>query len=179
VAAPQPAPPEAAPPKPTPPEAPVTGALKVTGPEGGVVLLDGEEAGALPLALKDVEPGKHEVMLELDGRRSEPQSIDVAAGETVALQLSAPARVPVVADPRKVGAKGPRKRGAKGKLSLETQPWTRVWFGGRSLGDTPLLERPLPAGHHVLKLTNPEKGIKQQIEVEISPGQTTVMKLKL
>jgi len=72
-----------------------------------------------------------------------------------------------------------RRRVAKGRLTLDTQPWTQVWFRGRSLGDTPLLEKPLPAGKHTLRLVNPDKGVKHAIEVEIQPGQTTTMKLKL
>jgi serine/threonine-protein kinase len=185
-----------------------TAVLKVTSAAGGaLVLLDGEEAGGVPLTLPDVEPGPHEVVLEVDGRRSDVTRFTVQAGETLALQLTAP---PAEGPPSEVAepagvidveppseaaepveapglpfAERPQKRpvrvrrAPKGKLSLETVPWTQVSFGGRVLGDTPLLERQLPAGRHVLKLSNPERGITTSIEVEISAGQTTVMKLKL
>ncbi len=99
----------------------------------------------------------------------EDEAPDVAESPEVkaAVPAAATARAPV------------RKRAAKGRLSLETTPWTQVWFQGRNLGDTPLLEKTLPAGKQSLKLLNPDKGIKQVIEVEIQPGQTTVLKVKL
>jgi eukaryotic-like serine/threonine-protein kinase len=68
---------------------------------------------------------------------------------------------------------------AMGKLSLKTTPWTTVLWGTKKLGDTPLLEVPLPVGVHTLKLSNPETGLESSIEVEVKAGQTTVKKLKL
>jgi serine/threonine-protein kinase len=66
---------------------------------------------------------------------------------------------------------------AKGKLTLNTTPWTRVSLGKTVLGDTPLIEVPVPAGKQVLKLVNEAEGVSQTIEVQIKPGQTTVKKL--
>ncbi len=54
-----------------------------------------------------------------------------------------------------------------------------MYLGSRKLGDTPLIDVPLPAGTHVLRLVNAEKGVSSSIEVEIRPGQTTVKKLSL
>jgi hypothetical protein len=71
------------------------------------------------------------------------------------------------------------KRAAKGRLSLDTTPWVEVFVNGRSLGETPLLNVPLPAGRNVLKLVNEAKGIHSAIEVEIEPGKTTLKKLNL
>ncbi|MHB8878716.1 MAG: PEGA domain-containing protein [Myxococcaceae bacterium] len=58
-------------------------------------------------------------------------------------------------------------------------PWTHVTLAGRSLGDTPLLDVPLPAGTYTLKLVNEEKNIATSVMVEIKAGQSTVKKLKL
>ncbi len=68
---------------------------------------------------------------------------------------------------------------AKGKLSLQTTPWSNVYFGKRNLGETPLVNVELPVGRHRLKLENDEKKLSTTIEVEIKANQTTSMKLKL
>ena len=60
---------------------------------------------------------------------------------------------------------------------METNPWTVVFLGKRRLGETPLLEYPLPAGHQVLRLENAETHLNTTVEIEILPGKTTVKKL--
>lgn len=83
------------------------------------------------------------------------------------------------------GGKGPAKPVKKrpaakpGKLSLQTIPWTIVYFGKKSLGETPLANVTLPAGKHRLRLVNEEKKLSTTIEVVIKPGETTTMRLKL
>jgi serine/threonine-protein kinase len=67
----------------------------------------------------------------------------------------------------------------KGRLTIDTSPWVEVYLNGKKLGDTPIVDLPLPAGVHVLKLVNEDKGLKSSIEVEIQPGKTTVKRLKL
>lgn len=67
----------------------------------------------------------------------------------------------------------------RGKLSLETEPWTRVFFGERVLGETPLLEVPLPAGRQRLRLVNLEEGIDTFIEVDVVSDSTVVKRLSL
>jgi eukaryotic-like serine/threonine-protein kinase len=66
---------------------------------------------------------------------------------------------------------------AKGRLTLDTTPWTRVYLGKTVLGDTPLIEVPLPVGLQKLKLVNDAEGVSSVVEVQIRPGQTTVKKL--
>ncbi len=61
----------------------------------------------------------------------------------------------------------PVARRVMGKLTLKTTPWTSVFLGSRKLGDTPLIDEPLPVGTHVLKLKNPDTGLDSSIEVEI------------
>lgn len=71
----------------------------------------------------------------------------------------------------------PPRRVERGRLTLETSPWSEVFFKGRKLGDTPLVDVSLPAGVQVLTLES--SGRRHTIEVEIAPGRTTVRKLKL
>jgi serine/threonine-protein kinase len=75
--------------------------------------------------------------------------------------------------------KSPSAHLAKGRLILDTNPWVQVFLNGKSLGQTPLLNLPLPAGRHFLKLVNEAKGVRSTIQVDIEPGKTTVKKLDL
>jgi hypothetical protein len=74
----------------------------------------------------------------------------------------------------------PRPAPAKvttGLLRLDTEPWTQVFFKGRKLGDTPLIDVRLPSGPHELLLINDEQRIRTVIDVEISTGRTTTKRL--
>jgi serine/threonine-protein kinase len=58
-------------------------------------------------------------------------------------------------------------------------PWSRVSFGGRVLGTTPLIRVRMPAGSHDLRLVNPEAGIQTTYRITIRPGETTARRLGL
>ena len=47
------------------------------------------------------------------------------------------------------------------------------------LGQTPLVELPLPAGDHVLELVNPDQGISTTYVVHVEGGKTTVRRVGL
>lgn len=94
------------------------------------------------------------------------------AGTALALDLSLP-------DAGDGAKKAPLPVVEKGKLSLTTTPWSVVTFGKKTLGETPLVNVPMPVGTHRLVLTNDERGLKMTIEVEIKPNKLTTMKLKL
>jgi serine/threonine-protein kinase len=66
-----------------------------------------------------------------------------------------------------------------GLLSLQTTPWSIVYFGSKNLGETPLVNVPLPPGTHRLRLVNDEKKVSTTIEVEMKSGQVTTKRLKL
>jgi len=66
-----------------------------------------------------------------------------------------------------------------GFLTLATTPWTHVTLGGRRLGTTPLIRVELPAGTHVLRLRNPDRGIDQTYRVTIQAGETTSRRVGL
>ena len=55
----------------------------------------------------------------------------------------------------------------RGKLTLNTTPWTRVTEKGRAFGETPLIELPLPAGKHTLRLQNEQKKKILRWDVEV------------
>ncbi|MFT3840520.1 MAG: serine/threonine-protein kinase [Myxococcaceae bacterium] len=156
-----------------------------TDPAAAAIELDHKAVGSSPLDLLDVPPGHHTIVATAAGHLPAVKELDLAEGEktTVVLALKAVAEPAVVAAPTAApadaGVPANKAVARTGKLTLSTTPWTKVVLNGRVLGDTPLVEVPLPAGKHVLKLTNDEKNISRSIEVEIKPGQTTAKKLSL
>lgn len=59
-----------------------------------------------------------------------------------------------------------------GSLFLDSDPWSKVRAGRRSLGTTPILGSKLAAGVHFLRLTDPD-GVTHRRRVVIRPGQNT------
>lgn len=67
---------------------PTTGALDIRSePRGARVMIDGQNRGTTPVVVKDLPPGQHEVVLDLNGRQAK-QTVKVDAGATA--QLSVP-----------------------------------------------------------------------------------------
>jgi serine/threonine-protein kinase len=96
-----------------------------------------------------------------------------------------PASPPVAAEPEPVRAPAPRVRHrrpppekGKGTLSLDTTPWTDVYFQGRKLGTTPIFEVPLPSGRQQLRAVNREANIDRTVEVVITDGALTTRKVQ-
>lgn len=66
-----------------------------------------------------------------------------------------------------------------GTLSLDTDPWTKVFLGRRSLGETPLVEQVVPAGTLRLRLVNEAERIDTLVDLKVSAGQLTTKQYKL
>ncbi len=161
---------------PTVPAAPARPAVVwvETEPAGAQVTVDGVARGAAPIDVAGLSVGEHEVVAKLEGRQQASRKISIQGpGERVQLMLTLPADK---AAPRPVADNTPSK--GRGKLTLQTTPWTEVFLGAKRLGESPLLEVPLPAGKHTLRLVNAEAGVKTSVEVEIVANRTTVKKLK-
>jgi serine/threonine-protein kinase len=161
---------------PTPAPAPATtAALAITtDPAGAEIALDGEVKGAAPVTLDEVAPGEHVVTAKLAGYQPLERPLKLSAGGRSDLMLA------LVKSPQQAAPQpAVKKQAAKGKLNLVTKPWATVYLGTTRLGDTPLVNVPLPAGRHQLRLVNTEAHVDQSIEVEIEPNETTVKKLKL
>jgi eukaryotic-like serine/threonine-protein kinase len=116
------------------------------------------------------------------------QPVVVAPAEAKPAPAPAPAPEPAVVAEAPEPAPAPKpekprpappKAAARGKMTIDTVPWSEVFLNGKKLGDTPLVDYPMPAGLHVLKLVNEDKGLKSSVEIEVQPGKTTVKKLKL
>ncbi len=168
----------------TEPATPVAASVVIeTEPAGATIFLDAKEIGRSPLTVSEARRGEHVVTATLAGRSQVRKTFTVKAeGESLVLVLTLPAAPaptpPATDEPTRVEVKKPEPA-RPGKLSLSTDPWTHVSFNGKVLGDTPLLEVPLPAGRHRLTLTNEQANINLAIEVEVKPGQLTKKVLRL
>jgi serine/threonine-protein kinase len=167
-----------------PPAPPAPPVLTIeTDPPGAMILVDGKEAGLSPLTLDTLELGEHSVAATLEGRKPAERQVKLENPGERAMVVLALAPEPVVPPPapppQPDPSPRPPKKVAMGRLTLDTNPWTRVFLRGRKLGDTPLIGVSLPVGRHQLKLVNEEKNISTIIEVEIRSGQITAKKLRL
>jgi len=66
-----------------------TGVLRVESrPSGAAVLIDGRVVGTTPLQISDLEPGQHQVRLELPGHRPWATATTIVAGQSVRVAAS-------------------------------------------------------------------------------------------
>jgi serine/threonine-protein kinase len=121
------------------------------------------------------------VAITLDGFKPEERNVEMgprgSTEWTIALQQlhvarKAPPKLPA-------DRPAPAARQPPGRITLNTTPWTEVYFNNRKLGITPIVDIVLPAGTQRLTLVNTAKGIRKQVEVEIEPGKTLTQKLNL
>jgi hypothetical protein len=117
-------------------------------PVGAQVIVDGEARGAAPLTIT-LTAGEHELVLEAGGRRSAPQSIELAFGDPITV-----------------------------RMDLETRPGTLMVFAnedgaailidGKLAGHTPYTGQ-VPAGDYELTVEKP--GFQTAMrKVTVSPG---------
>ena len=69
--------------------------------------------------------------------------------------------------------------GPPGRLRLMTSPWSTVYYKGKNLGQTPLVDVELPSGPVELRLVNRQEGIDKVIVVNIKPGRKNVFRKSL
>ncbi len=84
--------------------------------------------------------------------------------------LSRPSTVAAVAAPIAPAA------GGRGFLTVDADPWARVWVDGKLLGETPLSSVALEAGEVDVDLKNPETQREAHRHVVITAGQRTYVK---
>jgi len=60
-----------------------------------------------------------------------------------------------------------------GVLRINSRPWSQVYVDGHLVGNTPLLNFPVKAGSHKLKLVNPQLGMKKSLSVSVKSGAAT------
>ncbi|HEY8428937.1 MAG TPA: serine/threonine-protein kinase [Sandaracinaceae bacterium] len=154
---------EAAPPAPQP------GSVFVDSvPQGATIVFGNRGAvGTTPLELGMVQPGTYDVRLTLEGFEDWSGQVQVAAGQRAALAAQLVARVREEGEER-TAQRGPRPA-PPGELSLNTQPWSRVYLGNRLLGTTPLGRVTVPSGTLRLRLVDRD-GNEHRRTLRVPPG---------
>ncbi|HEX5752516.1 MAG TPA: protein kinase [Archangium sp.] len=129
-----------------------------------------EEGTPIPMPLGDVSPmtplqppGQKKAEPEPTARAAEPEQAQEKASEEPA---------------KKDGDDEPVRGVKQGTLTLVVLPEAEVFLNGRSLGKTPLIKKPVPAGRHLLRIKGAD-GKRRQLSVPIRVGKTTQFKLKL
>lgn len=67
----------------------------------------------------------------------------------------------------------------KGKLAADVKPWADVYVGAKKLGTTPFAPRELYEGTYTVKLVNSDLGAIKEVQVTVTPGNTTVLREEL
>lgn len=118
------------------------------------------------------DPSSLRTLDELVKQLEQAQSVEVLTGvETELTELEA------AIERRK---KQPRAEPVKpGQLSLDTEPWSKVYLGKKFLGETPLVETQVPSGALRLHLVNDVDGIDTYVDVKVAPGVVTTKQYRL
>jgi len=72
-----------------------------------------------------------------------------------------------------------QERRRPGTLRLKTTPWAIIYYRGKSIGESPLVDVELPSGKLRLRAVNEKEGIDKWFAVDIKPGVRTVKSVKL
>ncbi|MBS2032648.1 MAG: serine/threonine protein kinase [Deltaproteobacteria bacterium] len=68
---------------------------------------------------------------------------------------------------------------ATGTLTVISSPWAEVKLDGRELGQTPLHNKVVPAGHHKLELTNPDEKLHKTVNINVVAHRQNEERIKL
>ena len=130
-------------------------------PAGGTVTIDGVMRGVSPVSVENLEPGEHQVVVQLLGR-THRRTVTVEPGATASLRLS---NAPV--------------GNASGWLTTRTGASLQILEKGRLLGSTDTDRILLPVGNHELQFVADALGFRARRTVTISAGQTTTVTMSL
>ena len=153
-----------------------------TVPEDARVQFDGEwyDYGS-PYEFR-VQSGRYRIIVAKSGFRNESERIALPGGEVTEHSVR-------LRPDRRAGGGGAGTSGGDttetpvasgpGALTFDARPWCNVSIDGTAVGQTPIVNRQLPAGRHRITCTNPDLGVTRNVNVEIQPGQTTRQRISL
>ena len=146
-----------------------------TDPETASVTIDGEtyETGSPYEFRRAAEPVR--VRVARLGYEAQEREVALEGGQTVEARF----------DLERIRSGGMRMQmsmvssdGPPGALTFDARPWCNVSIDGRSVGQTPIVNRSLSAGSHRIRCVHPELGTKN-LSVTIESGQTTRRRVSL
>lgn len=148
-----------------------------TGSSGGATESKGGAQGAQILAATGTAADSGVSTKTVDD--GSPEKVDTATPATPPQPESDGGHGETGAEPVKTG-KRPVKRVAvkRGTLFVDTEPWSRVRAGSRSLGTTPVIGATLPAGAIVLRFVDAD-GNRHRRRVVINSGKATKVFFRL
>jgi eukaryotic-like serine/threonine-protein kinase len=152
---------------PEPPAAPSAARAGSKGPALGTLQLSSDPAA--------------EVLFQKKAMGKTPAKLRLPVGKVelvlVNRELSLTRKVEVEVPRSGVGTRDIAFR--KGKLAADVKPWADVYVGAKKLGTTPFAPRELYEGTYVVKLVNSELGAIKEVQVTVTPGNTTVLREEL
>lgn len=110
---------------------PAIGKLKVAGPAGATVMINGKEIGKAPVE-KTLPPGNYKVNVRLAGKKPWTRKVKIATD--------------------KVASLNPRLAVNSGSLKLVSTPPAKWYLDGREMGTTPVNNKKLPVGRYKIKI---------------------------
>jgi PEGA domain len=130
-----------------------------TRPAGAAVVVAGQARGRTPLTVRDLPPGNHEVLLNLNGQQLR-ELVTVQAGTTVQLSTA-------------FAATSPSR--ASGWIAISSPVELTIVEGGQVLGTTRSPRIMVPAGRHSLDLVNERLGFRVARVVDVEDGKTAAI----
>ncbi len=148
-------------------------------PSDSRVLVDGEwyETGSPYQFRRQARPLR--IVVARSGFRNEERSIDLPGGETTAVEVRLRRRPGGGANMGMDTGMDEGTPSGPGSLTFDARPWCQVSIDGRSVGQTPIVNRSLPSGSHTVRCVNPELGVTRNVTVNIRPGETTRQRINL
>ena len=138
------------------------GRLQVSSdPAGAPVTVDGEQRGVSPLTIDQLEPGDHQVVVQVLGR-THRRTVNVESGATASLVFT---NAPTGAE--------------SGWLAPRSSTQLHILERGRLIGTTESDRLLLPVGNHQLEFVADALGFRARRTVTISAGQTTTVAVSL
>lgn len=148
------------------------------------VWVNGEYAGSTPLFRHKLPPGAHTLTLVNEGRAvrgEEHVIIDQGHVRKLKLILGVDETAPALdasAETRLAAEDCWLPEEESASLTVDTQPWSRVYVDGKLVGSTPLWKAMIPPGHHVIRLVR-DDGSASFARVSMSAGETVKLNLSL
>lgn|GEM_PF-2000609 len=145
--------------------------------------IDGDPVGSTPVFRMRLPPGAHQLALhnEAEGLVVE-RTVDIEPQKTLKLNLVLGARhigndLVLLDDGRPADPLDCGEDLAHASfLSVQTQPWSKVFVDGKHVGSTPIFKHPVEPGDHVLRLES-ESGGKLFSRFNVAAGETVKVDL--
>jgi serine/threonine-protein kinase len=148
------------------------------------VYVDGAYVGSTPLYRHKLPPGPHTLTLVNEGKQVKSEEevvIDEGHLRKMRLILAVDEDAAALDDSGAVSTTSedciiPEEQAAA--LTVDTQPWSRVYVDGRLVGSTPLYKTPILAGPHVVRLVR-DDGKAAFARVTASAGEVIKLSFAL